>query len=90
MMNTGVAIRTSEQVVTEVVKLKNHVATPIAIAKSDFSSTTLTEIRKYFKFTAHKNNHWIHAFSDSTQTVHEKRYQLKDVLEMSDIELDRE
>ena len=89
MMNTGVAIRTSEQVVTEVGKLKNHVATPIAIAKSDFSSTTLTEIRKYFKFTAHKENDWICAFTDSTQTVHEKIYQPKDILAMSDIELDR-
>jgi hypothetical protein len=43
-------------VVTEVGKLKNHVVTPIVIAKGDFSSTILTEIRKYFKFTAHKEN----------------------------------
>ena len=89
MIDTGVAIRTSEQVVAEVGKLKSHVVTPIVIAKSDFSSTTLTEIRKYFKFTAHKENNWIYAFTDSTQTVHEKRYQPKDILAMSDIELNR-
>ena len=65
------------------------IVTPVIIAKGDFSSTILTGIRKYFKFTAHKNKDWIYAFSDSTQTVHEKRYQPKDVLEMSDIELDR-
>jgi hypothetical protein len=43
-------------VVTKVGKLKNYVVTPIVIAKDNFSSTILTEIRKYFKFTAHKEN----------------------------------
>ena len=90
MMNKSIAIKTPEKVVMEIGKLKNHIVTPAIIAKGDFSSTTLTEIRKYFKFTAHKNKDWIYAFSDSTQTVYEKRYQPKNVLEMFDIELDRE
>jgi hypothetical protein len=76
-------------VVTEVGKFKNHVITPIIIAKGNFSSTTLIEIRKYFKFTAHKENDWIYTFADSTQMVHKKQYQPKNILEMSDIKLDR-
>jgi hypothetical protein len=40
--------------VIKVGKLKNHVVIPIVIAKGNFSSTILTEIRKYFKFTAQK------------------------------------
>jgi hypothetical protein len=57
--------------------------------KGDFSSTILTEIRKYFKFTAHKNKDWIYAFSDSIQIVHEKKYQSRDIMAMSDINLNR-
>jgi hypothetical protein len=72
MINTSITVKTSEQVVTEVKKLKNHVITPIVITKSDFSSTILTKIRKYFKFTAYKENNWIYAFANSTQMVHEK------------------
>ena len=90
MMNTEIAIRTSKQVVTEIGKLKNHIVTSVIIAKGDFSSITLTGIRKYFKFTAHKSNDWIYAFSDSNQTVNEKKYQPKDIIPMSDIELNRE
>jgi hypothetical protein len=73
MIDTAIAIKTSEQIVTTVGKLTNYIAT--IIAKDDFSSTTLIGIRKYFKFTAHKNKDWIYAFSDSIQIVHEKRYQ---------------
>jgi hypothetical protein len=51
MINIAIAIKISEQVVTTIKKLTNHVATLAIIAKGDFSSTTLTKIRKYFKFT---------------------------------------
>ena len=74
MMDTGIAIRTSEQVVAQVGKLKNHVVSKAVMAKGSFATPTLTGIRKYFKFTAHKSNDWIYAFSDSIQTVHENRY----------------
>ena len=37
MMDTDIAIRTPEQVITEVEKLKNHVTTAAIIAKGKFS-----------------------------------------------------
>ena len=90
MMKTGIAIRTSEQVITEIEKLKKSYFHFSCHCKGDFSSTTSTGIKKYFKFTVHKNNNWIYTLSDSTQTVYEKRYQSKDIMAMSDIELNRE
>jgi hypothetical protein len=89
MIDTAIAIKTSEQVVTTVRKLTNHIITSAIIAKGDFSSITLTRIKKYFKFTAHKNKDWIYAFSDSIQIIHEKRYQLRNIMAMSDINLNR-
>ena len=89
MMDTGIAIRTSEQVVAQVGKLKNHAASQAVMAKGSFATPTLIGIRKYFKFSAHKNNDWIYAFSDSIQMIHERRYQPRDVMAMSDIKLDR-
>ena len=60
MMDTGIAIRTSEQVVAQVGKLKNHVASQAVMAKGSFATPTLIGIRKYFKLSAHKNNDWIY------------------------------
>jgi hypothetical protein len=46
MIDTAIAIKISEQVVTTVRKLTNHIITSAIIAKGDFSSTTLTRISK--------------------------------------------
>jgi hypothetical protein len=45
--------------------------------------------RRFGKFTIYKNKDWIYAFSDSIQIVHEKKYQPKDIMVMSDIDLNR-
>lgn len=72
MIDTGVAIRSSSQIIEEVGKLKNHVILQAVIAKGVFSISTLAGIRKYYKFTAHKQNDWIYAYSDSTQLYMKK------------------
>ena len=87
MMNTKTAIRTSEQIVSTVSALTNHVASQVTRVTSDLSSNTLKGIKQYFKFTAHKQKNWIYAYSDSVQTEYEHRYLPREVVGLTDIEL---
>jgi hypothetical protein len=55
MINTKITIKISKQIITEVKKFNNHTIIPAIIAKGSFSVIILTEIRKYFKFSANKD-----------------------------------
>ena len=72
-MDTSIAIRSPEEVIPKIAALKNHVTDQVVTSTTDFSVSTLKEIRKFFKFTAEKHKDWNYTFSYSTQTVHDHR-----------------
>ncbi len=77
MRNTKIPIRTQEDAINVISKLKNHTASPAPIENLDFATSTLVGIRSYCKFVTFPDNPYIYAFDNSTETNYSKRWKPK-------------
>ncbi len=79
------AIKTPEKVVEKINKLANHQAIPAQISKIALTSDTLSQLTKYFKFTAPIDENNIYAFENSYCTDSTVFWEISERVNLEDL-----
>ena len=85
MRDTQKAIRKVPEAIEIVGKLRNHVASTVAITSNNLSTPTLHGIKSFHKFEADKHKNYIFAYRASEDSKWAKRYQPQNIDNLSDL-----